>query len=203
MVRVKTFAVGPLGTNCYLVYSDRTREGYLIDPGFYDGKIAGFIEKNGIHVKNIINTHGHADHISANGKFGYPVLVHGKDGEFLTNPSKNLSFLAGLIVHKTEPAGFLKDGDVIGDGEIKFEVIHTPGHTPGGISLKMGKTLFTGDTLFCEGVGRTDFPYGDESALMDSVKRLMAFEDDTAVLPGHGPASTIGHERRNNPFLSG
>jgi glyoxylase-like metal-dependent hydrolase (beta-lactamase superfamily II) len=191
MVEIKTFVVGALETNCYLVYEAELKSGFLIDPGTFDKRIKATIEKNGIRVKNTINTHGHADHTMGNGKFGYPVLIHELDSEFLANPMKNL-------------AGLLKDKDRIEEDGMAFEVIHTPGHTPGSISLKLGNRIFSGDTLFREGVGRTDFPYGSENDLLSSVKgRLMIFGDDVEVLPGHGPKTTIGYERKNNPFLGG
>jgi len=178
MINVDKFVVGPLETNCYLVYDGALAAGFLIDPGFFDKRISSAIAKKGIRVKNIINTHGHFDHTSGNKEFGYPVLIHKADG------------------------GTLKDGDVIKEGSITLEVMHTPGHTPGGISLKMGDKVFTGDTLFSEGVGRTDFPYSNGEGLLDAIReKLMTLDDETEVLPGHGPASTIGHERKHNPFL--
>ena len=199
MIEVKTFAVGMLETNCYLVYSKSQNTGFLIDPGLSDKRIKNTIEKEGIRIKNIINTHGHADHTGGNKKFGYPVLIHEYDNELLKNPPIELAFFAGPA---SPASGLLKDKDVIKDGEIELEVIHTPGHTPGGICLKMGERIFTGDTLFREGVGRTDFDYGSEKDLLNSIKnRLMIFDDKTEILPGHGPGSTIGHERRNNQFI--
>ena len=177
MIKIKTFTVGLLQTNCYLVYDEAAKTGFLIDPGIFDGRIAREIKKNGIRVKNIINTHGHPDHTSGNAGFGYPVLIHEGDG------------------------GTLKNGDIIREGGISLEVIHTPGHTPGSISLRMGSKIFTGDTLFKDGVGRTDLPGGSGEELINSVKRLATFADATEIFPGHGPASTIGHERENNPFL--
>ena len=203
MIKVETFIVGSLETNCYLVYSDKSKTGFLIDPGFFDKRISDIINQKGISVKNIINTHGHIDHIAGNKKFGYPVLIHEKDKSFLTNPMKNLSLFTGVVSSSHPAAGLLKDKDKIEADDITFEVIHTPGHTPGGISLKLEKMLFTGDALFRESIGRTDFPYGSEKNLLDSIKnRLMVFPDDVRVFPGHGPVSTIGHERRNNPFLA-
>ena len=185
-MEIKAFVVGVLETNCYLVYSEDRKVGFLIDPGSFNRIIPDTIKKNGIRIKNIINTHGHPDHTGGNDKFGYPVLIHEADKNFLISL----------------PDRFLKDGDIIEDGDIRFEVIHTPGHTSGSISLKMGNRVFTGDTLFREGVGRTDFPYSDEGSLLRSIRdRLMVFGDNVEILAGHGPASTIGHERKNNPFL--
>ena len=212
MIKIKKFVLRSLETNCYLVYSDTSKTGFLIDPGFYDKKIQNFIDNENIQVCNIINTHGHADHIAGNKKFHYPVLIHEADTSFLKDPRKNLSFFAGMIFNSPLPERTLKDGDIIKKEDIVLEVIHTPGHTPGGICLRLlpheanpaiaHEVIFTGDTLFMEGVGRTDFPYGNGDTLIDSIrKRLLIFEDNTEILPGHGPASTIGHERKNNPFL--
>ena len=183
MIEIKRFIVGALATNCYLVYAKEKKTGFLIDPGSFDRNIQDFIKKHDIHIKNIINTHAHPDHTGGNEKFGYPVLIHEDDKDFLKSHCKN-------------SINLLKDRDVIEEGDIKFEVIHTPGHTPGGISLKLGDSIFTGDTLFCDGVGRTDFPYGSMEDLRKSIAtRLMVFKDEVKILPGHGPASTIGHER--------
>ena len=202
MIEVKTFVVGMLETNCYLVYSKIQNAGFLIDPGLYDKKIKSTIEKEGIRIKNIINTHGHADHTGGNKKFGYPALIHESDNELLKSPPRKIAFFAGMVSPAPPASGFLKDKDIIKEGEIELEVIHTPGHTPGGICLKMGERIFTGDTLFRGGVGRTDFAYGSEKDLLNSIqKRLIIFDDKTEILPGHGPGSTIGHERRNNRFL--
>jgi len=199
---VKTFVVGALETNCYLFYSRKSKEGFLIDPGAFDKRVEKAIKEDGIKIKNIINTHAHIDHISGNKKFGYPVLIHERDNELLQNPSKNLAFFIGLFSESPPASGLLKDGDVIEAADLKIKVLHTPGHTPGGISLLCKDIIFTGDTLFCEGVGRVDLPYSNEKALFDSIRnKLMKLDDSTEVFPGHGPATTIGHERKANPFL--
>lgn len=184
VLKIKTFVVGPLETNCYLVFDD-SGSAVLIDPGFYDDGPARFIKKEKLNLNYIINTHGHPDHIGANKRFEAPVLIHELDMHLLKGP-----------------ASVLKDKDRMRVGGLDFEVIHTPGHTPGSICLKTGKILFTGDTLFCEGVGRTDLANGNGNALMNSIrKKIMDLADDTIVYPGHGPSTTIGHERRFNPFL--
>jgi len=179
-IKVERFVVGLLQTNCYLVYDSLGGGGFLIDPGVFSKKISERIKEKGIRIKNIINTHGHPDHTSGNDAFGYPVLIHRDDD------------------------GTLKDGDVIKEGAIVLQVIHTPGHTPGSICLKMspdgfseGSIIFTGDTLFQGGVGRTDLPGGSQARLTDSIEHcLMGFPDETKIFPGHGPDSTIGEERK-------
>ncbi|MBU0570854.1 MAG: MBL fold metallo-hydrolase [Candidatus Omnitrophica bacterium] len=199
---VKKFTVGLLATNCYLVYEKRSHKGILIDPGDFIRGINEYIKKAGVEVVATVNTHGHADHIMGDAEFGFLVMIHELDGPYLNDSSKNLSFMGCRAVREVHPGRFLKDGDVIDMGGLKLEVIHTPGHTPGGISLRCGNILFSGDTLFFEGVGRTDCPGGDYDMLMRSInEKLMVLPDDVKVLPGHGPETTIGHERRSNPFL--
>ncbi|OGW53711.1 MAG: hypothetical protein A2Y81_08725 [Nitrospirae bacterium RBG_13_43_8] len=204
MVEIKIFIVGLLETNCYLVYNRVNKNGFLIDPGFFDKRILDTIKGESIKVKNIINTHGHSDHTAANKKFGYPTLIHEDDIDFLKNPTKYLSFPFHITSSSAyvDIARLLKDRDIIAEDGITFEVIHTPGHTPGSICLKMGNRIFTGDTLFREGIGRTDLTYGNETNLLRAIReRLMVFPNETEILPGHGPSSTIGYERENNPFL--
>ncbi len=199
---LKTFIVGPMAVNCYLVADIVTKDACLIDPGADGQKIKKFIDKNGYRLKFILNTHGHGDHIAANGYFDSPIYIHELDNDFLTDPDRNLSSMF-LFSIKSPPAfRVLKDGDRFDLGGLKFEVMHTPGHTPGSISVRLDGIVFTGDTLFCQGVGRTDFSYGDEEKLYRSIhKKLLVLPDDTVIYPGHGDSSTIGEERRSNPFL--
>lgn len=199
---IKKFIAGPLAVNCYLVADKGTGEACLIDPGGALSEIKNYITKNGFKLKFIINTHGHGDHIAGNGFFDCPVYIHKLDKDFLTRDDLNLSSSFFCKVTSPEASRLLDDGDRIKLGDLVFEVLHTPGHTPGSISLKMGDVLFSGDTLFRGAVGRTDFDYGDEEALYRSIhKKLLVLPDETTVYPGHGDSSTIGRERKANPFL--
>ena len=153
-------------------------------------------------MEAIINTHGHADHVMGDAAFGFPVLIHEADAACLNDPVRSLSFLSGQKMDTPEVKKYVADGDIIKMGDIDLEILHTPGHTPGGISIKCGDVLFSGDTLFFESVGRTDLPGGDHRALISGIKeKLMTLPDDVTVYPGHGPETTIGHERKYNEFL--
>ncbi len=194
--------VGPMGCNCYIVACDETRDALIIDPGGETAKIKAALRTHGLSACRIINTHGHGDHIGANGSLGLPISIHRLDAVFLEDPEKNLSSLFFFHIASPQASQLLEDGDVVEFGRARLSVIHTPGHTPGGISLKMGKDLFTGDTLFQGGIGRTDFPYGDEETLLRSIReKILVLGDDTVIHPGHGPDSTVGEERVDNPFL--
>jgi glyoxylase-like metal-dependent hydrolase (beta-lactamase superfamily II) len=149
-----------------------------------------------------VNTHGHADHIGANTYFALPVYIHQLDAKFLTNPELNLSSMLGLSLSSCAPAKLLKDGQTLKVGDISLKILHTPGHTPGGICLKADKFCLTGDTLFAQGIGRTDIPYASEEDLLTSIReKLFTLPPQVAIYPGHGPSSTIGEEKKNNPFL--
>ena len=200
---IKKIVVGMMEVNCYIVGDSSTKEVFIIDPGGDYKKIKKIIDADSLRPRAIINTHGHGDHIGANEVFDIPVWIHQLDADFLQDPSKNLSGAFGFLL-KTKPASrILEDGDILNIGKHSLEVIHTPGHTPGSICLKADGVIFTGDTLFCEGIGRTDFAYGSEGDIMRSIKeRLLTFDDNYVIHPGHGPSSTIGHEKLNNPFIA-
>ena len=202
-VLIKKIVVGSLESNCYLAGDENTKEIFVIDPGGDYKKIKNIIDKDGLKPKAVINTHGHGDHIGANNGFNAPIWIHRLDADFLTEPSKNLSSLMGFFL-KTRPASrLLEHGDILNIGKYNIEVIHTPGHTPGSICLKGERAVFTGDTLFCEGIGRTDFSYGSEEDIMRSIKeKLFTLDDSYIIYPGHGPDSTIGNEKANNPYIS-
>ncbi len=199
---LKSFVVGPLETNCYIVADPATKEACLIDPGADPAVIKDYLRQNGLELRFIINTHGHGDHIAANSQFKAPVYIHRLDGDFLTDTGLNLSgmFMSGITSPKA--SRLLDDGDTIALGNLKLKVIHTPGHSPGSISVKVDGVVFTGDALFAGGIGRTDFAYGDTDLLMKSItEKLFTLDDNTVVYPGHGPNSTIAEEKRSNPFF--
>ncbi len=198
--------VGELGANCYVVGCEKTGEAAVIDPGGDAEKIVGVINKKGLKLKYIINTHGHIDHIAGNDALkeatGAQVLIHELDGEMLTQARHNLSNMVGMPFQFKPADRLLKDGDTIEIGNIKLQVLHTPGHTRGGICLVGEGVVFSGDTLFNLSIGRTDFPGGDYDTIINSIKtKLLSLPDDTAVYPGHMGSSTIGYERNHNSFL--
>ena len=205
---VRKLVVGDLQTNCYVLADEKSKEGLVIDPGGDCGDIEEVIEKEGLNIKYIILTHGHADHIAAlsslKEKTNAQILIHAADSDMLLEPTYNLSFFTGenLICPKADK--FFDDGDKIKIGSLELEVLHTPGHSPGGVSLFTDKMIFTGDTLFCEGIGRSDLPGASHNGLLHSIKtKILAKPDDTVVYPGHGPETTIGEEKENNPWIKG
>src|SRR3989338_7608 len=199
---IKKIVVGPMESNCSLAGDEDTKEIFVIDPGGDYNKIKKIIDQAGLKPKAVINTHGHGDHIGANKEFNIPVWIHRLDADFLTDPSKNLSGAFGFFLKTKTASRLLEDGDILSVGKYKLEVIHTHGHTPGSICLKTEGVVFTGDTLFCQGIGRTDFAYGSEEDILRSIKeRLFALDDDYIIYPGHGPSSTIGNEEQNNSYL--
>jgi len=201
---IKRIVVGGLETNCYIFADTQTREAALIDPASDgDNMIKSVLEKHNLELKCIINTHGHGDHISSNYKFKVPICIHRLDADFLGSIELNMSAAFGFNIKSPPASRLLEDGDIIEVGSLKLKVLHTPGHTPGGISLLTDGVVFTGDTLFKDGVGRTDFPYGSDEDLVDSIKnKLLPLDDYTVMYPGHGPSSTIGKERRENTFIA-
>ncbi|MBP2649369.1 MAG: putative metallo-hydrolase [Firmicutes bacterium] len=207
-MKIIDLEVGFIGTNCYIIFDEDSKEAAVIDPGGSVADILAVINSEKLNVKYIINTHGHADHITANSPVkeatGALILIHKDDADMLINPKSNLSAMMGGTGVKGGPADHvLNDGDVIKIGTENFTVLHTPGHTPGGICLLSGDILFSGDTLFAMSVGRSDFPGGSHDQLITSIQeKLMPLDDSVKVFPGHGAATTIGDERKLNPFIA-
>lgn len=202
------FSVGPMDSNCYIIGCEETREAAVVDPGAEGERILKRLESLHLKCGQIILTHGHVDHIGALQKVqqstGAKVLIHYGDAAMLTSPSRNLSAFMGSNIKLKEADRLLNDGDTVEVGNIKLKVIHTPGHTPGGITIVAGDNLITGDTLFAGSVGRSDFPGGNHSQLIASIKnKLLGFPEGYGVYPGHGPSSTVGEEAKHNPFLNG
>lgn len=206
-LRVRRFVVSPFETNCFLVSAPNAPDALIIDPGDSAETILEAIRSDGLAVRGIVNTHGHADHIAANSalkeELGCPIMIHESDAPYLSDPELNLSAYLGRSGPLSPPADrLLNDGDEIEIGGLVFRVMHTPGHTPGGICLLVGDALFSGDTLFAGSIGRTDFPNGDQEQLLDSIsRRLLVLPDETIVYTGHGSQTTIGIERASNPWL--
>lgn len=202
---IKDLTVGPIMANCFIVGCEKTKEAAVIDPGDEPDRILLALAGLKLKVKYIINTHGHFDHVGANKKMkevtGAALLIHSHDAPMLGYLAKSASAW-GLNAEDSPPPDLMvKDGDEIKFGEITLKVIHTPGHSPGGISLYSDGIVFVGDTLFAGSIGRTDFPGGDFDTLISSIrKKLFVLGDDVRVLAGHGPETTIGAEKKYNPF---
>ena len=202
-IKIKTFEVGSYAVNCYVVFDETTRECFIIDPGFESEVIKKYILSKDLRVKYVVNTHGHIDHIGCDFDFGVDVYIHESDADFLTDPKKNLSAFFTIELVFPNPVIKLAEGDVLSFPEHFIKVLHTPGHTPGGICLLLDdKFLFSGDTLFKRSIGRTDFPYGNSGLIIESLRnKIMPLDDAVKVFPGHGPSTTIGYEKQHNIFL--
>jgi len=202
---LKGLELGPFGVNCYIVGSDTTKEGMIIDPGEEADTILNTVKELGLTIKTIVLTHSHIDHLMAltavKEATGAEFAIHADEAKGLEQRIAANSF--GMTVeHPPAVDRELHGGDTIEVGDLKFLVLHTPGHSPGGISLYGHGVVFTGDALFQMGIGRTDFPGSSSAQLMNSIyTKLLVLPPQTVVLPGHGPESSVGFEMRSNPFL--
>ncbi len=203
-VNYETLTVGPLQANCFILYDTDTKETIVVDPGDEPDRIIDFINDRKLKVKYILCTHAHFDHVGAIPELkehtGALLLIHEEELE-IYNAAKDMAAFFGYDISELPPPDrTLKEGDELRIGRKSFTILHTPGHSPGGICLFGNGLVVTGDTLFAGSVGRTDFHGGSLSKLRESFQRLMSLPEDTVVLPGHGPTSTIGRERRENFF---
>jgi len=205
---IECFSVGLLETNCYLFWDRNSHDAVIIDPGAEDKRILHTIQKEQLKLLAIVNTHGHGDHIGANRLIktytNAPILIHRADRPMLTNPVLNLSQRFGFGITSPDADQELTCNERLVVGNYELTIFETPGHSPGSICLfvKKESVIFTGDTLFYHSIGRTDIPGGDFQQIMNSIQtQLMTLSDKTVVFPGHGPKTTIGCERKQNPFL--
>lgn len=206
----ETIVVGALGVNCYLLADSDTKEGIVIDPGAEPERILAAVKNSGVKVLTVLNTHGHFDHIGGNRRVaeatGGKLMISKEDEPFLSRASISASMYGLAAEDSPSPAAFLAEGDIIRFGRHELKVIHIPGHSPGGSCFYLAKDgiLISGDSLFAESIGRTDLPGGSQTQLVGAIRsKLLSLPEDTRVFPGHGPATTIGNEKRHNPYLGG
>lgn len=207
-MKILNFVLGMVGTNCYLVVNEEEKQCILIDPAVYSGEIAEQIRREGLDLRAILLTHGHFDHIMGIDGFRkefpeIPVYAHREEEALLKDASMNASLEFGRQ-YTFSGAAYAEDGDVLDLAGMQFRVIHTPGHTIGGCCyyLQEEKVLFSGDTLFRESIGRTDFPTGNGGQLMRSIReKLFTLPEETAMYPGHMERTTIGDEKKYNPYF--
>ncbi len=193
-------------TNTWLIYDEQALDAILIDPSAPSEELANRMKRLNLQLKLIINTHGHGDHIGGNSffkeRFNAPVAIHSLDAIMLTDNKRNLSAYMDMPLDELKADQLLEDGYELSLGETIIKIIHTPGHTRGGICLYYEKHLISGDTLFEQSIGRTDLPGGNYEAIISSIRhKLFTLPEDTIVYPGHGPKTLIGLEKTNNPFV--
>jgi glyoxylase-like metal-dependent hydrolase (beta-lactamase superfamily II) len=206
-MRITALSVGPIGTNCYVVGCEETGEGLIVDPGGHAERILAAVQDQALTIKYIVNTHAHFDHATANGALveatGATLVLHPEEVPVLESGGGARWF--GFPADPSpEPGLLVREGDVLEVGQLRFQVLHTPGHSPGHIALYEANegVLFDGDVLFHRGIGRSDLPGGSHATLMRSIReKILTLPDDTVVYSGHGPATTVGEEKRSNPWL--
>ncbi len=204
----ESLAVGPLEVNCYIVACEKSREGIVVDPGGDVDQIVSLVQKHQLKIGTIINTHGHFDHLGGNRQalaaFGAKLLIHQEDAPMLSRSAEVARRYGLQGENSPEADAYLVDGMDFSFGECHLKVLHTPGHTQGGCCLYFAEDrhVITGDTLFADSIGRTDLPGGSHEQLLESIRtKLFTLPDDVIAHPGHGPDTTIGHEKRCNPYF--
>ena len=206
MINIEVMQVGALATNCYVLSDRNTNEGVIIDPGGDADHIQSYLETRDVNPIIILATHAHADHTGAVKtlveRYGSQFMIGTGDAQFVNRQLDWLTTMLGDFQDPPQPDKKLNHGDKLDVGHISIEVLSTPGHTPGSSSFRIGDHVFTGDTLFQEAIGRFDLPGGNEAQEISSIKNILfALDDDTLVLPGHGPSSSIRHEKLTNRFI--
>ncbi len=205
---IKSMALGPIQANCYVLGCENTREAAVVDPGEEAARILAALEEEGLKLKAILNTHGHFDHVGANRELKEAVpeaqlMIHGDDAPMLDQLAQSARMFGMQAENSPAPDRLLVDNDTITFGDIKIGVVHVPGHSPGGVSFVSPDGIFVGDTLFAGSIGRTDLPGGNFDTLIASIQnRLFGFDEKTRVYPGHMGPTTIGQEKRFNPFAA-
>jgi len=204
---LESLPTGPLQVNCYILGCETTRQAVVIDPGGDVAQILALLKQLNLNLQLVINTHGHFDHVGGNSQLlaatGAELLLHQADSQLLASAAKHAAAYGMKTDSSPAPQRLLKGGEQLQLGELQIDVLHTPGHTPGGICLLVADQLIVGDTLFAGSIGRTDLPGGDHQTLISSIReKLLKLPDATVAHPGHGPATTIGREKLYNPFLS-
>ncbi len=204
-MEIKRLPLGSIEVNCYLLSTEKTA--VVIDPGFYSKEVEDFLKDNSSKEKLILLTHCHFDHIGDAARLravtNTKIAIGTLDNEALSNPNKNLCNLFGVELEPFCADITFEDGEEYSVGDIEIKVIYTPGHTLGGVCYLIDDVLFSGDTLFCGSIGRTDFPDGDFSTLKNSVNKIYQLPENTKVYSGHGGTTTIGYEKKYNPFIRG
>ncbi len=203
---LKLYYTGPMQVNTYLCVDDSVKKGFIVDPGGASKPMENYIKSNGYEIEYIILTHGHGDHICGvlhyKELYNAPIVGHREDGFLFGDAKENLSLqFVGKSI-EFAPDVYVKDGDTLKVGGMELNIMHTPGHTPGGISILVDNVVFSGDTLFADSIGRTDFKGGSFPVLKKAIHdKLFVLPDDTFVLPGHMGTTNIAHEKQNNPFV--
>lgn len=208
MLKLKLFTPSGFAANCYILKDEKSGDALVVDPGAYSNRLEALLRQEGItELRYILLTHGHFDHITGVGElqknFAGKVVIHKADESCLWDGMQSLASYFGEIQHRDKADVLVCEGDELSFGDEKIRVMHTPGHTKGGVCYIIGDMLFSGDTLFKGSIGRTDFPSSDEGEMLDSLRRLAGLEGDYRVLPGHEEETTLSRERRFNPLLKG
>jgi hydroxyacylglutathione hydrolase len=207
-IEFRTLVVGPLETNCYVIWDARSHEAAIIDPGGDKVAISDCVASNHLRVKYVLLTHGHPDHCFVAGdvahEYGAEIAMHSADIEQIEGGLALAELFYDVSSFtRFSPSRLLEDGDVLTLGDSVIEVIHTPGHSPGGLCFVTDAGVFCGDTVFAGSIGRTDFPGGSHAEIIGSINaKLLSMKDETPLYPGHGPSTTVGRERATNPFLT-